>query len=341
MLSKLYRSLQDSNLNRIRNGFKQLSRTGKTPEAAHRALRELYVSTNGRSNDMISRLISFRHRAKKTEELSQLFAPDEESAAVRGLESDGYYVFNSRLPAEILESLQKFGRSQPCRALENTDPEKLDFQTSEEVPYNPATQSPKFSFTAQSLAGSSTIQQLMMDAGFRRIAERYLWAPPILDVLTMWWSQPCGAAAHTSAAQLYHFDMDRVRFVKFFFYLTDVTPETGPHCYVRGSARRKPKSVLRDGRIPDEDIEKAFAPEDLVELCGSAGTIIAADTRGFHKGKMLTEGNRLLLQFEMANSMFGASYPQVPFDPQWEEGFKQFVSANRRFCSMFESPERC
>ena len=102
MLGKLYRRLQDSNLNRIRNGFKQLSRTGKTPEASHRALRELYVSTNGRSNDMISRLIGFRNRGQKTEGLSRLIAPDEESAALKGLTSDGYYVFNSRLPAEIL-----------------------------------------------------------------------------------------------------------------------------------------------------------------------------------------------------------------------------------------------
>ena len=56
---------------------------------------------------------------------------------------------------------------------------------------------------------------------------------------------------------------------------------------------------------------------------------------------MLTEGNRLLLQFEMANSMFGAYYAPVPFDPNWDDEFRQFIGANKRFCTMFESAEQC
>ena len=44
---------------------------------------------------------------------------------------------------------------------------------------------------------------------------------------------------------------------------------------------------------------------------GKKGTILAVDTRGFHKGKDLTDSNRLLLQIEFSNSMFGQSYPKI------------------------------
>ncbi len=111
---------------------------------------------------------------------------------------------------------------------------------------------------------------------------------------------------------LYHFDMHRVGFLKWFFYLTDVTPETGPHCVIAGSHRRagKPPEILERGfvRIPDEDLQKYYAPEQMVELCGPRGTIIAVDTRAFHKGKLPETADRLVLQFQLSNGLFGAPY---------------------------------
>jgi hypothetical protein len=149
----------------------------------------------------------------------------------------------------------------------------------------------------------------------------------------MWWSRPFHGKASTEAAQLYHFDMDRIKFLKFFFYLTDVTPETGPHCYVRGSSKRKPAPILRDGRISDEEIDRHYPKADLVEICGGTGSIIAVDTRGWHKGKALTQGERLLLQFEFTNSMFGQNYPRTHLSKDTSPSFLEFVRTNPR---MFE-----
>ena len=112
---------------------------------------------------------------------------------------------------------------------------------------------------------------------------------------------------------MYHFDLDRIKFMKFFFYLTDVDAETGPHCFVKSSHGKLPKAINRDGRFEDDEIEKIYGKDNLLELCGKRGSIMAVDTRGFHKGKDLTKDKRLLFQIQFTNSMFGQTYERIDY----------------------------
>jgi hypothetical protein len=209
-------------------------------------------------------------------------------------------------------------------------------EAAREVPYaQHPVESPKYDIAQSDIVANATVQQLLMDSGLHRVAQAFLRCSPVLDLLAMWWSRPFHRGASTEAAQLYHFDMDRIKFLKFFFYLSDVTPESGPHCYVRGSSKRKPPAILRDGRISDEDIHSHYPQEDIVEICGEAGSIIAVDTRGWHKGKALTAGERLLLQFEYTNSMFGQNYPKVTLPKDTNGSFREFVYSHpRMFCGL-------
>jgi hypothetical protein len=136
--------------------------------------------------------------------------------------------------------------------------------------------------------------------------------------------------ASSAAAQHYHFDMDRVKFLEFFFYLTDVTSESGPHCSVAGSHRRKPRVLLRDARIDDEEIRRHYPNDRIVEITGSRRTIVAADTRGFHKGKPLTQGDRLILEFELVTSLFGADYSTIVLNERFSDVFRAAVARDRR-----------
>ncbi len=52
---------------------------------------------------------------------------------------------------------------------------------------------------------------------------------------------------------------------------------------------------------------------DVIEFAAPRGTIIAEDTRGFHKGKHVERGDRLVLQIQFSNSLFGARRPQAKF----------------------------
>ena len=55
-------------------------------------------------------------------------------------------------------------------------------------------------------------------------------------------------------------------------------------------------------------ISKIYKKEEIVEIKGQRGTLIAVDTRGLHKGKPLKEKYRDIFQVEYSNSLFGRKY---------------------------------
>jgi hypothetical protein len=76
--------------------------------------------------------------------------------------------------------------------------------------------------------------------------------------------------------------MDRLQWVKVFFYLTDVDSETGAHCYISQSHEpgQKPKEIRRCGhaRIPDGDLRKYYPNKNFCETIGKEGSIIIGNT---------------------------------------------------------------
>jgi hypothetical protein len=111
------------------------------------------------------------------------------------------------------------------------------------------------------------------------------------------------------AAQVFHYDLDDYRFIKFFFYLTDVDLYSGPHVLIRGSHKNKKLSHqllgVRCASKPDEDIVGCYGAENLVTICGPAGLGFAEDATCFHKGTLPTQKERLLLQIEFAINNYG------------------------------------
>jgi hypothetical protein len=162
----------------------------------------------------------------------------------------------------------------------------------------------------------------MADAVFYSIAEGYLQSLPILSSTNIWWSATFGETPGDDAAQLFHFDFDPPPiWLLFFIYLTDVMPQNGPHVYVRGSHLAGIDSaapLLARGyvRIPDEDIRAAFGHDKIVELCGKRGTVLAVDTRGFHKGKMLTAGHRLMCQLTYSCPPYSGAHDRIQYLPR-------------------------
>ena len=312
----------------------------KTPVSAHKSMRRLFCITNGRSNDFVAKLISVFYPPKPPSKHVQdgvLGVIDDAAldSIISELDNNGYYVFENKLDSETVDKLMQFAEDIPCEALLESNSHKLEFNYStERHRYREAQKSVKYNIRAQDLLNFVQVQELIIDPSILNVAGRYLRAAPILDLLAMWWSQP-SATPSSEAAQMYHFDMDRIKFLKFFFYLTDVSSSTGPHCYVRGSCKRKPKSLCRDGRIQDEEMMNSFTGDDVVEICGERGTIIAVDTRGFHKGKPLEIGERLILQFEYANSMFGSNYKLLDLE-HVNDTFRKTVDQNSHLFGLIK-----
>jgi len=315
-------------------GIREYRRTGTTPEDAYLMMRDLYCHTRGYSNDVISALVKGNGRPYALPNskgiMGDLSAQDVDKI-VSTINEVGYYRFPQRAPEDLCDRLLEFALTTPCmlRPPREGLPTEMVYDRA-----NPHTIS--YRVEEQRLFGCPDVQKLAADMSMLSIAQAYLGCPPVMDIVAMWWSAAFGDQASSEIAQLYHFDMDRLKFLKFFIYLTDVTPENGPHYIVARSHRRdgKPSELWGRGavRIPDSDIERAYPKEELIEVCGPRGTIFAEDTRAFHKGKVVTSGDRLVLQYEFCNSLFGAPFTTIHLG---QDATPDLLSAVRSYPAIY------
>jgi hypothetical protein len=142
------------------------------------------------------------------------------------------------------------------------------------------------------------------------IAKQYLGAKAIAISSRLWWSFPSKtydeAVLKRASQERFHFDMNDWGSVKFFFYLTDVDDDSGPHVYVRESHRHKRlrhQLTLFVGK-PDAEILDFYGAERLLKIHGPAGYGFAEDPFGFHMGTVARDRPRLMLEVE-----YGVSPP--------------------------------
>jgi hypothetical protein len=92
--------------------------------------------------------------------------------------------------------------------------------------------------------------------------------------------------------QNFHRDIDDLRFVKLFCYLTDVDEESGPHVYLPGSHRAN--KLTATGRYQEEEVYQAFG--EPRRFTGPAGLTFLENTYGFHRGLPVKSKPRLIFQ---------------------------------------------
>ena len=231
----------------------------------------------------------------------------EVDAAVAGIRRDGLYVFSQVVDGSVVEAIRSFAEQVPCTARGEGSP-KAAYPRS-------APTAGRYDIGEEDALVCAEVQEFATDPLMALIAQRYLDQPVIMDEIAFWWTTPQRGQDADLNAQLFHQDRDRLSFLKFFIYLTDVSPDTGPHVYLRGSHKRIPWSLRADGRMTDDAVRAAGLWEDVLELNGPAGTIMAVDTIGLHKGKTPISGDRLALENEFSTSLFGMEYERPSFEP--------------------------
>jgi hypothetical protein len=110
-----------------------------------------------------------------------------------------------------------------------------------------------------------------------------------LYYLDNWFTVPFVDSTERVASQRWHRDPEDEHVVKAFLYLVDVDEGTGPFEYIRGSSRGRRYGDLWPWETaelypPQTELEEAIAPEDRLILTAPAGTLVVADTGGFHRG---------------------------------------------------------
>jgi len=141
------------------------------------------------------------------------------------------------------------------------------------------------------------------------VARHYLGGEAKLITTRTWWSFPTKAATEADLSRAsfkYHFDLDDWRMLKFFFYLSDVDADAGPHVYVRGSHNRrrvKHQLTLLVGH-PAEEVLDYYGEDSAITLTGPAGMGFVEDPFGFHMGTLAKNSPRLMMEVG-----FGVSKP--------------------------------
>lgn len=170
-------------------------------------------------------------------------------------------------------------------------------------------------------SADSPIIKLALDKKLLKIIASYFGLWPRLHAVGAWVNFPTEGEA--TDAQLWHRDPEDVKLIKVFIYLVDVDQNLGPFSYIPkthpfGAAAKKiPKHALGI-RVTDEDMHAAFPRESWVSCTGPAGTMILADTVGYHRGGKPANGNRILITFTYASGMpFKGRRFSVKGSPSW------------------------
>jgi hypothetical protein len=227
--------------------------------------------------------------------------------AVARIKRDGLYVFSQVVDPEIVSAISGYVEKAPCFA-----------RGADSAPSVYPRSSPKvgrYDFDEETALGSPEVQEFVTDPHMALISQKYLGQPVLMDEVALWWTTSKKTEDANLNAQLFHQDRDRLSFLKFFIYLTDVEPDTGPHVYIRGSHANIPWSLRGDGRKSDEAVKAAGLWNNVQEITAPAGTLMAVDSIGLHKGKTPISSDRLALESEYATSLFGVHYETPNFEP--------------------------
>jgi len=239
---------------------------------------------------------------------SEFFPGTDARALSAAVERDGLAV-GLKLPASAVAELLEVARTNPCWIERNR---KLGFLPERIEEARRRLGRPFLIAQYMNiLRRSKLVARLAEDPVLLEVAARYLGARPVLVGVNMWWSypEPADADARDFAAQMFHYDLDDFKFIKFFFYLTDVDATAGPHVVVRGTHRHKRRGSFREQfavrRYTDEEVRAAYGEEKIITIEGPAGTGFIEDTICIHKGTAPVAKSRLVLQVQYALNDFG------------------------------------
>jgi hypothetical protein len=170
-----------------------------------------------------------------------------------------------------------------------------------------------------------------------RLANSYFGMLTKLQYYNVWHTFPTQAPARES--QLWHRDPEDRYVLKMFVYLTDVDEGAGPLTYAPGThAQGTVKTAVasrwvREGatevrRSDDAQMDAVVPKKSWITAIGPKGTIVLADTRGYHKGGLARERERILytcMFTSQASNYSGVFTRSVPF-PHYSDKAMAFAT---------------
>jgi hypothetical protein len=267
-------------------------------------------------NDLTWRYVS-NWRATVRYRLHEPKVSERAAAVLRGLKRDGIAILRA---GELLGNApirEELGRA--ASQVESDWAERLavlresyrNGGSSKQKPYANALLAPQ-----QALSANSVFTRFALAAPVREVVNGYFGMYAVLTHCDIWHNFV--AAGAPSQSQLWHRDPEDRHIIKLFYYLSDVDEGAGPFTYARGSHRRPGRAAPSqhlDGETPrsdDAQLATVYARECWVTACGTRGTLVFADTRGYHKGGWSRRSERILYQCEFVSTAAGRGFSTEP-----------------------------
>lgn len=251
----------------------------------------------------------------------------------------GYYFFNQFLKNEQLNDIVEITKKYKFKLRPTDQLIKNSNYTIKETFFDP--QKPEavlYEFDTNDLIKHKVIQDVILDTRIYDISKKYFKSEPFFDHVGLSITSDYNKYSNpdSKAAQLYHFDLDRPKWLKFLIYINNVDDSNGPHAFIEGShkSNRIPFSLRSRGyvRIDDEEIKKINMIKNEKIFYGKAGSAIIEDTIGFHKGNIVKKGYRIMLSIQVNSSMFGIKNTKFNVN----ELDKNFIKKSKNFGNFFK-----
>lgn len=296
-------------------------------ENEYQAMINLFLISNGKSNFLLHKIL------KKNKSTKAFYVNDIKN----NLNENGYYVKENFISRDDCSKILN-------QSLKMDGYYKLDHNPEISIyKYKFDRQNPKgtmFFYEENELLNVSQIQNIILNPFLKDTAAEYFEGLPILSAVNMWWSTKFKDTPDNECAQNFHFDMDSLKWLKFFIYITDVNKKNGPHTFVKGSHKINslPYEIRKLGysRIDDNIVVDKFGVENFIEFDKPSGTLIIEDTKGLHKGKNVEEDDRLILQLEFTSSRFMKNTNRNIKNHSISNEFLNFYRANEYFMQFYK-----
>ena len=302
----------------------------KNSDKSYKIFLKLFYLKGNYFNSVLNFILS--HPEKKIKNGNLIISKKiEVEKSVKKLNEDGYFLIKNAIDNDRVEKIKKelsnkigFYRSDKIEKKEV----KLDLNN----PY--ATQ---YNYYPNDLMNIKGIQEILLDQQLLTLVQKYLNGLPIIDRVNSWYTFP-SSSPDDAAAQYWHFDMERPKWLKVFIFLTDCNIDNGPHEFIKESHKPDgiPLEIRRKGyqRISEKEIFNFYPKEKKKIFIVEKGDLLIEDTSGMHKGNQLIKGNRLILQFQYSSSLFGAKNDKIK-EPL--NKLDVFINTKKNYSKIFQN----
>ena len=302
----------------------------KINERDYQSLINTFLITGGWSNSLFSIINKFY---KKIEIDSKEVLINTKKISNK-INEDGFYIEREYLSGNVVNNLVNFAENN----LGNYAMDNISYELKQEMKFD--RKNPKattFLINENLLLNNPLVQKIICDPFIISISQNYFRSQPILAALNMWWSTSFKKEPDKYSAQMYHFDLDGTKWLKYFIYLTDVSSLNGPHTFVKKSHKNKgiPWSLRKKGyeRVPDDKIHEQYGDANICEILGKKGDLIIEDTRGYHKGKPVIKDDRLMLEIQFTDTTLFKKN-NFPILHSYNGDLKNLLKKNKNFFDL-------